>query len=201
MGEEGDWYRAWEAHVQAGGSYGARHARSRRARIARQWQAYSYRSVRLVYIPGLTYWTDGFKNRDADIADSIACMRYYAGWADKIQGKVRYISFYHCSYLTPGVDDRSQRSRQVCLYSARTRGRLRSDVRLTSYPIFQLHMGPLTEPNECRQYSLELSDYDVGMEGEPPSFCTRVRSMEHAEANTVHATCRRGPPLLRAARL
>ena len=30
--------------------------------------------------------------RDGDIADSIACLRYYAGWADKIVGQVRIIS-------------------------------------------------------------------------------------------------------------
>ncbi len=48
-------------------------------------------------------WSIGltdFKNSDADIADSIACMRYYAGWADKIQGKVRYLSFCHFPCLT-----------------------------------------------------------------------------------------------------
>jgi aldehyde dehydrogenase (NAD+) len=26
---------------------------------------------------------------DGDIADSVACLRYYAGWADKITGQVR----------------------------------------------------------------------------------------------------------------
>ena len=28
-------------------------------------------------------------NRDFDIYDSVNCLRYYAGWADKIMGQVR----------------------------------------------------------------------------------------------------------------
>ena len=32
--------------------------------------------------------------RDFDIGDSIQCLRYYAGWADKITGQVLY--FYPC---------------------------------------------------------------------------------------------------------
>ena len=84
----------------------------------------------LVPILELAIWTHESKNSDADIADSIACLRYYAGWADKIQGKVR--NFFFLPFLIPDVsrdvDDRGQRPRQVCLYSARTRGRLRSDV-------------------------------------------------------------------------
>ena len=31
-------------------------------------------------------------HRDFDIGDSVACLRYYAGWADKIVGQVRGVS-------------------------------------------------------------------------------------------------------------
>jgi hypothetical protein len=113
------------------------------------------------------YWTDVFKNSDADIADSIGCLRYYAGWADKIQGKVRHRHFLSLllSDVSRGVDDRSQRPRQVCLYSARTRGRLRSDVSSFPTPSEVASLETLTDPNEYQQYSLELSDHDVGVEG------------------------------------
>lgn len=36
--------------------------------------------------------------RDGDIADSIACLRYYAGWADKLTGQVR-ITTRRMSYM------------------------------------------------------------------------------------------------------
>ena len=39
--------------------------------------------------------------RDADIGDSIACLRYYAGWADKILGQVLHpcVIHYHAIAL------------------------------------------------------------------------------------------------------
>jgi len=35
--------------------------------------------------------SDNIRPRDFDIGDSIQCLRYYAGWADKITGQVLYL--------------------------------------------------------------------------------------------------------------
>jgi acyl-CoA reductase-like NAD-dependent aldehyde dehydrogenase len=40
--------------------------------------------------------------RDFDIADSIQCLRYYAGWADKITGQVSALHF-HCFLRSSGA--------------------------------------------------------------------------------------------------
>jgi hypothetical protein len=38
---------------------------------------------------------------DFDIGDSVSCLRYYAGWADKIVGQVRSLLFVvHACFLT-----------------------------------------------------------------------------------------------------
>jgi aldehyde dehydrogenase (NAD+) len=38
--------------------------------------------------------------RDSDIGDSIQCLRYYAGWADKITGQVYFTVFRLLTALT-----------------------------------------------------------------------------------------------------
>ena len=36
--------------------------------------------------------------QDVDVTDSIACIKYYAGWADKIQGKTIETSLHKLTY-------------------------------------------------------------------------------------------------------
>ena len=56
--------------------------------------------------------------RDFDIGDSVQCLRYYAGWADKIQGKTIEVSecgiFLNTLILV--IDYRTK----IGLYKART---------------------------------------------------------------------------------
>jgi hypothetical protein len=61
--------------------------------VSEQWQARkncSVCSVKGRKIPFSSYFV-----RDFDIGDSIGCLRYYAGWADKILGQV-CIPVGHC---------------------------------------------------------------------------------------------------------
>jgi len=47
--------------------------------------------------------------RDFDIGDSIGCLRYYAGWADKILGQVLYpLSLLFMEALTLGLEHRNR---------------------------------------------------------------------------------------------
>jgi len=47
--------------------------------------------------------------RDFDIGDSIGCLRYYAGWADKILGQVLYLlGLLSMEALTFGIEHRNR---------------------------------------------------------------------------------------------
>ena len=59
-----------------------------------------------MYLPGKTFaWA-----RNIDIAGSIDCIRYYAGWADKVTGQVQEV----CNFSHPPplfADDRNRQAK------------------------------------------------------------------------------------------
>lgn len=56
-----------------------------------QWEACQNCEVivAVLLISAVLYLNFTFCFRDFDIGDTIQCLRYYAGWADKIVGQVR----------------------------------------------------------------------------------------------------------------
>lgn len=84
----------------------------------------------------LTHWP-----RDFDVGDSVGCLRYYAGWADKIVGQVRIrvsvvapndVIFRPWSYVLLIFVDKEHRDRaqdQVCIHEARADRGLWPNVR------------------------------------------------------------------------
>jgi len=75
--------------------------------------------------------------RDFDIGDSIACLRYYAGWADKLSGQVReqYAMVLVLVRHEPSVDPRIRQQVKVLIYASRTHRSLCSNytLELVSY--------------------------------------------------------------------
>jgi hypothetical protein len=58
--------------------------------VSEQWQARKNCSVCSRKAQKYCSYLISYSVRDFDIGDSIGCLRYYAGWADKILGQVLY---------------------------------------------------------------------------------------------------------------
>ncbi|KAI0347037.1 aldehyde dehydrogenase [Trametopsis cervina] len=111
--------------------------------------------------------------RDGDVADSVGCLRYYAGWADKITGQS--IEVEPKTKFAFTKSDPIGVCGQILVPNAiEEHVLLRSERRASLQP----------RPHRSGRHSMELSDSDVGVEGRS---CSRSWLHHCHEAQRVYS--------------